>query len=294
MTRPGSVGSSSVHRAAAVGAGASCAARDGDAGGAAVHAASSATTSAPAALLRARRSPFVMVVSNAIISVLMPRLRRARAWPTLRTGPSPGGTTNEDRASRGTALRRRLAAVDVRPHRDRRRAGRLGRVQRQPEPVRHRRLRARPGRPADRPGPAAGRAALLGHAAARAAELRRRLPQGHGGHRAGAVGHQGQGARRARLRAVRRPAARPHAALLVALRDDAGAHGHDARHAGAEDLRRHRRAGPRGRGPRLHRAQDQHGHPRRSRHRLLPRLRQRHQHDRRRADRSRSWTPSTG
>ena len=42
--------------------------------------------------------------------------------------------------------------------------------------------------------------------------------------------------RRARLRAVRRSAPRSHAALLVALRHHAGAHGHHARHAAAEDV----------------------------------------------------------
>ncbi len=44
---------------------------------------------------------------------------------------------------------------------------------------------------------------------AHAAEPRRGHAQGHGRHRAGAVGHQGQGPWRARLRAVRRAAARP-------------------------------------------------------------------------------------
>ena len=45
-----------------------------------------------------------------------------------------------------------------------------------------------------------------------------------------------------------------------------------------QTLRRHRGARPRGGRARLHRAQDQHRHPRRSGRRVLPRLRQRHQH----------------
>ena len=174
--------------------------------------------------------------------------------------------------------------VDLRPGRDRRRPRRLGRVQRQPQPLRDRGLRARHGGPAPRAGPAAGRAPVLGHAAAHAPEPRRRDPQGDRGRRAGAVGHQGQGARRARLRAVRRADARSHAPLLVALRHDARAPGRRARHAAAPELRRHRRARQRGRRARLHRAQDQHRHPGRAGDGVLPRLRERHQHHRRRAD----------
>jgi hypothetical protein len=79
------------------------------------------------------------------------------------------------------------------------RSDRLGRMQRQSKPVRHRGQCSRPGSPARGTGPAAGGAPVLGHAAGQPAELRRRVLQGHGGHRAGAVGHQGQGARCAGL-----------------------------------------------------------------------------------------------
>src|SRR5215471_19128961 len=65
----------------------------------------------------------------------------------------------------------------------------------------------------------------------------------------------------------------------------ASAHGQHARHAPAQDLRRHRRPRARGGGPWLHGAQDQHGDSRRSGHRLFPRLRQRHQHHGRRPHR---------
>ena len=149
---------------------------------------------------------------------------------------------DEDRARGSAALRRWLAAVDLRPRRDRRRAGRLGRVQRQPEPARHRRLRAGHGASPGRSGPAAGGAPVLGHAAPHAPEPRRRHPQGHRRRRAGALGHQGEGPRRAGLRAVRRADARPRAPLLVALRHHARAPGPRARHAAAAHLRRHRRA----------------------------------------------------
>ncbi len=152
--------------------------------------------------------------------------------------------------------------MDLRPDRDRRRTGGLGRVQRQPQPARHRGLRPRPGSSARRRGSAARRAPVLGHAARHAAEPGRRHAQGHGRHRAGAVGHQGEGARRAGVRAVRRSAARSRASVLVSLRHDACAHGADAGHAAAAHLRRHRRARQGSGRSRLHCAQDQYRDPR--------------------------------
>ena len=140
---------------------------------------------------------------------------------------------HENRARGSFALRRRLAAVDLRSHRDRRRAGRLGRMQRQPQSARTRRLCQGYGAPARRPGSAARRAALLGHAARDAAESGRRHAQGHRRRRACAVGHQSQGAGRAGVRVVRRPVARSHPAVLVALRDHARAHVADGRYAAA-------------------------------------------------------------
>ena len=60
--------------------------------------------------------------------------------------------------------------------------------------------------------------------------------------------------------------------------------GHVLGHAAAAQLRRHHRARQGGGGARVHRAQDQHGDPGRAGHRVLPRLRERHQLHRRRAD----------
>ena len=139
-------------------------------------------------------------------------------------------------------------------------------------------------RPADRPGPAPGRAPLLGHAArarARTAAASRTRPWPASSWRCGT-----SRPRRSACRSTSCSAGRCATACGSTGRT-AGPRGRAwARCSGTpplQDLRRHRRAGARGRGARLHRAQDQHGHPRRSGHRLLPRLRQRHQHHRRRA-----------
>ena len=58
-------------------------------------------------------------------------------------GSIPWRTRYAYQSSASVPVRRRLAALDLRQSRDRRRSRRLGRVQRQPQPVRRRRLRAR-------------------------------------------------------------------------------------------------------------------------------------------------------
>ncbi len=111
---------------------------------------------------------------------------------------------------------------------------------------------------ADRHGPAPGAADRLDAVGAAGAGARRRQPARHRGDRERAARHQGQGARRAGLRAVRRPGARTHPGLLVALRLLPRAQPRTGRRAAAAHLRRRRRARRRGEAARLQGAEDQH------------------------------------
>ena len=103
------------------------------------------------------------------------------------------------------------------------------------------------------------RAHLCGALCGDASGRRRRRGAGDRRDRERAARCQGEGARRAGLRAARRQAARPHSALLVALRDVAH-QSSDLLQAG--DHRSRRREGDRPRGARegLSRRQDQHLH----------------------------------
>ena len=116
----------------------------------------------------------------------------------------------------------------------------------------------RPRRTADRPGPAAGAADRLDAVGAPGAGAGRGQLARHRGDRERAARHQGQGARRAGVRAVRRPGARAHPGLLVALRLLPRAQPRAGGRAAAAHLRRHRGAGRRGEAARLQGAEDQH------------------------------------
>ena len=124
----------------------------------------------------------------------------------------------ESHGGRAAAMRRRLDGVDLRQDHDRRGHRGLRRVHRLAGS-------ARAGRRHPRPGPAGGGARSRRRPRHRArpqpphtAERGRVAAQVHRGYRTGAVGHPGQGARRARAPLIRRPDARLGAALLVALR----------------------------------------------------------------------------
>ena len=173
-------------------------------------------------------------------------------------------------------MRRRLAAVALRQGDDGRRARRLvggDRLPRLAHGARGRRLRSCAAR--RRPRPARVRGDPLGSLSPDAPEPGVDRAEGDRRHRERAARPQGEGARRLRLRALRRADARDDPALLVALRDDprAGVGGH--RHAEARLVRRGRRTRPRGRRARVPRLQDEHRRPRRRAARADARLRAR-------------------
>ena len=227
-----------------------------------------------------------------------PRLRRGaeRGGLGAISGPPCERTVMKIATRGGAALRRRLAAVDVRPHRDRRRARRLGRVQRQPQPA-----TASPAASATwthlligqdpRPVERLYWDMLRAHAAEPAAASRTR-PSPASSWRCGT-----SRPRRSACRSTSCSAARCAIACGCTGRTAAPRARGMWQMLGTPPLRTYddiAALGQGGRGARLHRAQDQHRHPGRAGHRLLPRLRARHQHHRRRADASRSSRPSSG
>ena len=136
----------------------------------------------------------------------------------VRPAAPGGGVRDEDHRDRAVRLRRRPARVRLPQGVDRRGHHGLGRDLRL----------AHVGVAGDRAaghGPAAHRRGPAAHRAHERTDLVRRpprrpgTPEGPRRHRPRAVGHQGEVARRARLRAARRPVPRPDPAVLVALRD---------------------------------------------------------------------------
>ena len=133
-----------------------------------------------------------------------------------------GKHRNEDREARGLPCRRRLGHLFVPEDHHRRGHHRLVRVQREP-PQGHDRGDPRRRRRAHRPGSARRRPHRRDAVRPVAADGGRAHIARHRRDRECLPRHQGQGARRSGLRAVRRRAARPDAGLLVALRGPARA-----------------------------------------------------------------------
>ena len=125
---------------------------------------------------------------------------------TLKAAPIQAKDPSQDHQARDLPGQTALA-VSQDPHQRRHRRPRRAdpRRPRAHLPGRHQGDRALPGRQ----GPAPRRAPLAGDLPPRLLPRRPDPHQRPQRHRPGALGHQGQGARRARLRAARRPHARP-------------------------------------------------------------------------------------